>query len=157
MSPPAVSAFAFRHAEVRVSTTSPTAFIDLTDRLNDLISGAHLSIGTLVIQSAHTTTGLVVNEREPLLLADFEAMLERLAPRSLAYWHDEMALRGGVPRDEPCNGHAHCRALVLPMSAALIVRDGRLLLGRWQRVFLVELDGPRERTLSLLMSGEVRR
>ncbi|MGC4083999.1 MAG: YjbQ family protein [Vicinamibacterales bacterium] len=65
------------------------------------------------------------------------------APRSLPYWHDELPLRAGVGDDEPRNGHAHCRALLMPSSQLLTIADGALRLGRWQRVFLVELDGPR--------------
>ena len=52
------------------------------------------------------------------------------------------------------NGHAHCQALLLPSSACLNVVQGRLRLGQWQRVFFVELDGPRERDLSVLIVGE---
>jgi secondary thiamine-phosphate synthase enzyme len=59
-----------------------------------------------------------------------------------------------VAADERPNGHAHCRALLLPSSASLNVVDGRLQLGTWQRVFLVELDGPRDREVSLLAFGE---
>lgn len=156
LSPP-TSTTAFRSAEFNVSTHSATVFVDLTDRLDDLVSATGVSCGTLVVQTTHTTTALIVNEYEPLLLADFEALLERLAPCGDAYWHDDMSLRTGVPVNEPRNGHAHCRALLLPTSATLIIRAGRLLLGRWQRVFLVELDGPRDRTVSVLVSGEVRR
>jgi secondary thiamine-phosphate synthase enzyme len=57
--------------------------------------------------------------------------------------------------EERPNGHAHCRALLLPSSACLNVTEGRLQLGRWQRVFLVELDGPRERSVSVLLFGEM--
>ena len=56
--------------------------------------------------------------------------------------------------DERANGYAHCRALLLPTSALLNVAEGRLQLGRWQRVFLVELDGPRVREVSVPVSGE---
>jgi secondary thiamine-phosphate synthase enzyme len=58
--------------------------------------------------------------------------------------------------DERSNGHAHCRALLLGVSATLNIVDGRLLLGRWQRVFFVELDGPRERAISAVVLGESR-
>lgn len=156
LSPLHASTALFRSAEFRVTTQSATAFVDLTDRLNDLVSASDVSCGTLVVQTTHTTTALIVNEHEPLLLADFHALLERLAPCREAYWHDDMSLRTGVPANEPRNGHAHCRAFLLPTSATLIVRGGRLLLGRWQRVFLVELDGPRERTVHVLVNGEVR-
>ncbi len=156
LSSPYASATSFQCVQLQVSTGSATAFIDLTDRLNEFVSASEVWCGTVVVQSTHTTTALVVNEHESLLLVDFESLLERLAPRGMAYWHDELPLRTGIPAHEPRNGHAHCRALLLPTSATLIVDAGRLLLGRWQRVFLVELDGPRERTVSVLVSGEVR-
>ncbi len=57
------------------------------------------------------------------------------------------------PGERP-NGSSHCKALLLGTSACLNVVDGRLLLGRWQRVFLVELDGPRTRDISVLLMGE---
>ena len=55
---------------------------------------------------------------------------------------------------ERANGHSHCRALLLGPSVALNVSRGRLHLGRWQRVFLVELDGPKARDVSVLVIGE---
>lgn len=139
---------------IHLTTGSPTGFIDLTDQLQRFVQECCLGIGILTVQTLHTTTAVVVNEHEPLLLGDFERLLDRTAPRTDAYWHDEMALRPGVGADEPINGHAHCRALMLPSSVSLTVIGGMLMLGRWQRVFLVELDGPRERELSVVLLGE---
>jgi thiamine phosphate synthase YjbQ (UPF0047 family) len=70
------------------------------------------------------------------------------------YRHDFVSLRGAncVLGERP-NGHSHCRALLLAPSACLNVVEGRLRLGRWQRVFLVELDGPRTREVSVLLMG----
>ncbi len=105
------------------------------------------------VQSLHTTAAIVVNENEPLLLQDLRAALERAAPRHLAYRHDDFSQRAAVPPDEPANGHAHCQALFLRASETLGVAGGRLRLGRWQRVFLVELDGPRTRTAAVTVLG----
>jgi len=135
-------------------TSQPTAFVDLTDGVDRFVKEARIRTGTVTVQTLHTTTGIVVNEAEPLLLADFQAFLDRLAPRASVYHHDDMSRRPGVPDDEPANGHAHCRALLLPTSTSLAVVDGRLLLGRWQRVLLVELDGPRRRDVSIVTVGE---
>jgi secondary thiamine-phosphate synthase enzyme len=101
----------------------------------------------------HTTAAVVVNENEPLLLADLRAALERVAPRHLSYRHDDFAQRAAVAPDEPANGHAHCQALFLRASETLALARGRACLGRWQRLFLVELDGPRTRTLSVTVLG----
>jgi len=62
-----------------------------------------------------------------------------------------------ITAEERVNGHAYCRALLLPSSACLNISAGTLMLGTWQRVFLVELDGPRVRHVSILIAGEGRR
>src|SRR4029077_11614528 len=56
--------------------------------------------------------------------------------------------------DEPENGHAHCRQLLLTSSSTLLVEDGDLVLGRWQSVFAVELDGPRQREVAVQLDGD---
>jgi secondary thiamine-phosphate synthase enzyme len=147
-----------RHTRLRLATTHPTEFIDLTERLERVVANAGIRFGLLSIQSLHTTTAVLVNEHEPLLLADFTDLLERTAPRGDCYRHDDSAARTvNVTPAERVNGHAHCRALFLPSSVSLNVAEGRLVLGRWQRVFLVELDGPREREISILLLGEAGR
>jgi secondary thiamine-phosphate synthase enzyme len=145
-----------RHALIRVTTTRATEFVDVTDRLGAIVAASGVRARLVNIQTLHTTTGIVVNEHEPLLLTDLESTLERAAPADASYRHDDVSVRTvNLTANERVNGHAHCRALLLPMSACLNVVDGRLLLGRWQRVFLVELDGPRERVLSLMVIGDM--
>jgi secondary thiamine-phosphate synthase enzyme len=146
------------HARIHVATTHPTEFIDLTARLEQLVAEAGLTFGIVNVQTLHTTTAVVVNEHEPLLLADFTTLLEASAPDDGRYRHDDTNVRiVNVTEEERPNGHAHCRALLLPSSACLNVTSARLLLGRWQRVFFVELDGPREREISVLVFGEAGR
>ena len=144
-----------RHTRIRVATERATEFIDLTARIEALAAAAEIHAGVVNIQSLHTTTAIVVNEHEPLLLADFDALLLRTAPRDARYRHDDMDVRtvNLAPGERP-NGHAHCQALLLGSSASLNVAEGRLQLGCWQRVFLVELDGPRVREVSVLILGE---
>jgi secondary thiamine-phosphate synthase enzyme len=144
-----------RATRVHLTTRRPTEFIDLTGRLEMLVADTGLQFGIVNVQTLHTTTAIVVNEHEPLLLTDFQALLEAAAPLDRRYQHDDAAARTvNVTDGERPNGHAHCRALLLPSSACLCVTGGRLLLGRWQRVFFVELDGPREREISVLAFGE---
>jgi len=145
------------HARLHVTTGHPTEFIDLTDRLERLVADAGLRFGMVNVQTLHTTMAVVVNEHEPLLLSDFRQLLEAAAPTDGRYRHDDVRVRTvNLVDDERPNGHAHCRALLLPSSVCLNVTEGRMQLGRWQRVFLVELDGPRERGVSVLLFGEVR-
>ena len=148
----------FRHSSIRIDTEHPTQFIDLTDRLEALVAEAEVHTGLINVQSLHTTTAVIVNEHEPLLLTDLAGLLERLAPQGAAYRHDNVSLRttNCVLGERP-NGHSHCRALLLGASVGLNVSQGRLQLGRWQRIFLVELDGPRTRELSVLLIGDSQR
>jgi secondary thiamine-phosphate synthase enzyme len=147
-----------RHTRIRVTTRHPTEFIDLTDHLEKLVADTGVGFGILNVQTFHTTTAILVNEHEPLLLDDFQRLLESAAPVDARYRHDDTTARTvNVTAGERPNGHAHCRALLLPSSVSLNVTNGQVLLGRWQRVFLVELDGPREREISALLIGEAGR
>ncbi|MEP6753365.1 MAG: secondary thiamine-phosphate synthase enzyme YjbQ [Candidatus Dormiibacterota bacterium] len=139
---------------LRFKTSSATQFVDITDKLRQEVRRSGLRMGRIHLQSLHTTVGLAVNENEPLLLRDFESLLERLAPTEAGYEHDDFARRFEIALDEPVNGHAHCRQLLLTGFATLLVEDGDLVLGRWQSVFAVELDGPRTRELALQLDGD---
>jgi secondary thiamine-phosphate synthase enzyme len=148
-------AFVYRHTKVRIATENHTEFIDLTESLEEFLGTSRIATGLLNVQSLHTTAAIVVNESEPLLLTDFDSLLDDVAPDIVPYGHDDETVRtvNLNPGERP-NGASHCKALLLPTSACLNVVNGRLLLGRWQRVFLVELDGPRARDISVLLMGE---
>jgi octaprenyl-diphosphate synthase len=139
---------------LRFESEHATEFVDITDRLRQEVLRSGMRMGRLHLQSLHTTLGLTVNENEPLLLRDFQSLLERIAPENAGYEHDDFARRYDVALDEPVNGHAHCRQLLLTGFATVLVEDGELVLGRWQSVFAVELDGPRHRELALQLDGE---
>jgi octaprenyl-diphosphate synthase len=141
---------------LRFETTHSTEFVDVTQLLRDEVRRSGLVTGRVHLQSLHTTVGLAVNENEPLLLRDFENLLEKLAPSGAGYQHDDFARRYEVARDEPVNGHAHCRQLLLTGFATLLVENGELVLGRWQSVFAVELDGPRHRELAIQLDGDFK-
>ena len=139
---------------LRFQTTHATEFVDVTKLVREEVRRSGLHTGRVHLQSLHTTVGLAVNENEPLLLRDFQRLLERLAPGDVGYEHDDFARRYEVTVDEPVNGHAHCRQLLLTGFATLLVEEGKLVLGRWQSVFAVELDGPRRRELAVQLDGD---
>jgi len=139
------------------ATSHSTQFVDITDRIRDEVKSAGLRNGRVHLQSLHTTLGLAVNENEPLLLRDFQTLLERVAPAGAGYEHDDFTRRLDIRIDEPVNGHAHCRQLLLSGFATLLVEDGVLVLGRWQSVFAVELDGPRHRQIAIQLDGDFAR
>ena len=140
----------------RLKYTTPGAgtFLDITDDVSSVVRSSGVRDGVAHVYSTHTTAAVRVNENEQLLLGDFARFLERLAPAGNgAYEHDDIARRVNVPPDEPINGHAHCRHLLLSSSETIPVIDGRLQLGRWQRIFLVELCSPRERNVIVQVVG----
>jgi len=141
-------------SRLRFESSRATEFVDLTKRLRDEVQKSGLRNGRIHMQSLHTTVGFAINENEPLLLRDFQNLLERLAPGDVGYEHDDFARRYEIAVDESVNGHAHCRQLLLTGFATLLVEDGNLVLGRWQSVFAVELDGPRHRELAIQLDGE---
>jgi len=127
-------------------------FIDITDDIQDMVRGAGIQEGLVHIASTHTTAAIRVNENEPLLIEDFSRLLERLAPNG-HYHHNELERRKGIAPDEPQNGHAHCRHLLLGHSETVTIQGGRLDLGVWQRIFLIELDSPRSRQVKVQVMG----
>jgi secondary thiamine-phosphate synthase enzyme len=143
-----------RHIVVPFETRQPLEFIDVTACLSHAIHEVGLTDGLVVAQTRHTTTGLLINEHEPLLLEDFEALFERLAPVAAYYAHDDFIRRTvNLTPGERRNGHAHCRAAMLRTSESVPVAGGALTLGRWQRVLLVDFDGGQQRELSLTLIG----
>lgn len=138
---------------VRLRTERSLQFVDLTELVEERVRRSGVREGMATVQSRHTTAAVLVNENEPLLLHDFEDALRRWAPADARYRHNDLKARAGAPLDERPNGHAHARALLLGASVCLSVAEGRLDLGPWQSVFLVELDGPRDRTLSVQVLG----
>jgi secondary thiamine-phosphate synthase enzyme len=142
------------HKMMVVVTTRPTEFVDITVPLSEAVREAGLADGLVVIHTRHTTTGLLINEREPLLMRDLEALFESVAPWDASYAHDDFSRRTvNLMPEERRNGHAHCRAALLRTSETISVVDGRLNLGRWQRVFLVEFDGAQRREVAIMMTG----
>ena len=143
-----------RRIVVAVETHQPLEFLDITASMAHAVNEAGLVEGVVVAQTRHTTTGLLINEHEPFLLADLEALFERVAPATAAYAHDDFTRRTvNVMPGERRNGHAHCRAALLRTSECVPVTGGRLNLGRWQRVFLVDFDGGQRREVSLTLLG----
>jgi secondary thiamine-phosphate synthase enzyme len=85
---------------------------------------------------------LIVNEYEPGLVSDIETLLGRLIPK-LDYKHDRI----------DNNADSHLRSILLQSSLVLPVKKSRLDLGTWQRILFIELDGPRDRTLTVKTFG----
>ena len=119
-----------------------------------VVQHAGITQGWVTAFSKHTTAAVVIQENEPLLLQDMDAMLERLSAAAGTYQHNDLSRREGeMDPDECANGHAHCQHLLLGSSENIPVAAGRLDLGRWQRIFLLELDRARDRQLVVQVFG----
>ena len=139
---------------LEVTTSAASEVVDLTEHLAPFVRQQGIRYGVLAVHTLHTTTAVVINEYEPLLHEDLFRQLERLAPCAGPYAHDDVARRVVNRQDaERTNGHAHCRALLLGNGVTLPIVDGRLLLGRWQRVLFVEFDGPQVRGVVATIAG----
>src|SRR5947208_333898 len=125
-------------------THQPIQFLDITDEVAELVRVAGVRDGVANVFSRHTTAAVCIQEDEPLLLEDLREFLQRSAPAEAHYRHNDFRVRTvHMHDDESPNGHRHCLQLMLGASETIPVADGELLLGTWQRIFLVELDGPR--------------
>lgn len=140
---------------IELKTQEEFYFIDLTEKIEEFVRESRIKNGLVNIQTLHTTAPLFLNENEPLLLEDFKNHLRKLSPKEADYNHNDFARRTiNVCKDECENGHSHCLALHLPVNLTLNIIDGKLQLGQWQSIFLVELDKPRERKIQIQVMGD---
>jgi secondary thiamine-phosphate synthase enzyme len=134
-------------------TDQPIQFLDITDQIAEIVRQTGVVNGIVSIVSRHTTVAVRIQEDEPLLLQDLLTFLRRLAPSNVHYQHNDFRTRTHhMHEDESPNGHSHCLQFVLGTSETVPVMDGELMLGEWQRIFAVELDGPRARREVLIQT-----
>lgn len=118
-----------------VRSRSAREMIDLTPRVADIVARAGLAEGQATVYVPHATAAVVINENDdPNVCVDVLDLLDRLIPAG-RWRHDRI----------DGNGAAHIQAAILGPSETVPVAEGRLLLGRWQAIMLVELDGPKQR------------
>ena len=123
--------------EFHIRTTAKRQMIDLTPRVAAIVAEAQVDEGLCNVYVTHATAAIVVNENDdPNVCVDVLDLLDRLIP-------------AGVWRHDKVDGNAasHIQATILGPSETIPIRGGRLLLGTWQAVMLVELDGPRDRRI----------
>ncbi|MBG54939.1 MAG: secondary thiamine-phosphate synthase enzyme [Chloroflexi bacterium] len=136
------SLFSVNTEILQVSSSDYLEFIDITDEVENAITKSRISNGMVVVFSKHTTSAIVIQENEPLLLEDFKVVIENVAPASGNYLHNNFEIRTvHMHDDEVPNGHSHCQHLYLGTSETVPIISGKMPLGQWQRIFMVELDG----------------
>ena len=114
--------------------TERNNWIEVTGNVRDLVRESGVRNGLCVVYCPHTTAGITINENaDPDVVRDLIFALEKTYPDRAEFRHSEG------------NSAAHLKASVIGNSATIIIRDGRLLLGTWQGIYLCEFDGPRTR------------
>jgi secondary thiamine-phosphate synthase enzyme len=126
---------------IKVRSTEREQMVEFTDRVEEILRTAGAREGICVLFSQHTTAGLTVNEN-----ADPDVQLDMLhALRTLIPQHG-MGFRHGEE-----NSDAHIKTTLVGPSLTVPFSNGRLLLGRWQGIYLCEFDGPRERKVVMVI------
>lgn len=141
------------HRILPLPTDDAIGIYNLTPAVQAVIDETGIQAGHALVFSRHTTTALAVNEFEERLLVDIKHYLRKLAPETDTYLHNDLHLRI-VPPDEPMNAHSHLMAITLSNSEIIPIVAGKLALGTYQSILFVELDGPRDRTVLVQISGE---
>lgn len=131
--------------------------VDVSDDLRRAIKDSGVSDGCAVAFCAHTTCALLINEWEEGALSDLRDRLGALVPTNIYYAHDDLDRRTQNLQEghERQNGQAHVTAMVLgSTSHAIPVAAGEPVFGQWQRLMLIELDEPKERSITFHVFGE---
>jgi secondary thiamine-phosphate synthase enzyme len=120
--------------ELAVKTTLRNQLIDITAKVAERITGEFS--GVVIICVPHTTAAITINEgADPAVKDDILNYLQKLVPHSDSYSHSEG------------NSDAHIKSALIGNSVTVIIANGRLLLGKWQAIYLCEFDGPRNRNI----------
>ncbi len=123
--------------EIEIKTEQNVEFIEITNRVQDIINKERIKDGVGYLFITHTTAGLTINENaDPSVAQDIQMALNQLFD-NMSFQHIE----GNSP--------AHIKASLLGNSLNLIIEKGKIVLGTWQGIFLTEFDGPRTRKVYL--------
>ena len=133
---------------VRIATNGDTDILDLTSQVREVVSASGVRTGQVTAMVIGSTAALTTIEYESgLVNHDIAAALEKIAPTDGRYAHEE------TWHDD--NGHSHVRASLIGPSLALPVIEGRIPLGTWQQIVLIDFDTrPREREVAVTVVGE---
>lgn len=128
---------------INVKSRTRTEFIDITEKVQEVLKETGIVSGICHLYIPHTTAGITINEgADPSVQRDIQAMLNRLIPFEGDYHHREG------------NSSAHIKATFTGISQAVFIDEGRLVLGTWQSIFFCEYDGPRHRRVALKFVGD---
>ena len=136
-----------RSGEISLSTQGECDIIDITPQVSDFVVKSGVANGTVTVFVAGSTAGVTTIEYEPGLVSDLKAMWQRLVPTDITYGHDQRWGDG--------NGYSHVRAALLGASLVVPVTGGKIDLGTWQQIVVIDFDNrPRSRQVILQVMGD---
>jgi secondary thiamine-phosphate synthase enzyme len=136
-----------QHHELRLATRGDGDMHDLTSNVASLVRESGVTDGIVTVFAPGATAGVTTIEFEPGLRQDFPEAMDRFAPRDIPYAHDETWHDG--------NGHSHVRASTIGPSLTVPVAAGKLVLGTWQQIVLVDFDNrARDRRVVITVMGD---
>ncbi len=118
---------------INVRTKGRIDFIDITSKISELVKDVEEGIALIFVK--HTTCAIFINENEAGLLEDLKNTLAEIIPENKDYRHNII----------DANATAHLKSILLKPFCIIPIKGGKLCLGTWQKIFLAEFDGPRER------------
>lgn len=128
---------------IPVTSHNRVEFIEVTDRITDVVAASGVLTGSVMLYVPHTTAAVTINENaDPDVTIDMIKGLNKLVPFEDNYRH----LEG--------NSAAHIKSSLIGFSEHLIIDQGKLLLGTWQGIYFCEFDGPRIRKLIIRITGD---
>ena len=134
---------------IQIKTSGNDDMLDITSQINGVLTKRGADEGQVLISVIGSTAGLTTIEYEPGLKKDFPLAMEKIAPRNAHYHHS------ATWNDD--NGHSHVRASLLGPSLTLPAKDGKLILGTWQQVVLIDFDTrPRHRKIVVQFVGKTK-
>ena len=132
---------------IRFETMAETDVIDVTEEVSEAVRSADISSGTVTVFVPGSTAGITTIEYESGAVRDYQEAVDRIAPIGIHYHHDERWGDG--------NGYSHVRAALQGASLTVPFSSGRLMLGTWQQIIVVDFDNrPRTREVVLQIIGE---
>jgi secondary thiamine-phosphate synthase enzyme len=138
---------------IDLETKTQIEFLDITDRVQEIIERSGVREGQVTVFVSHTTMGIAINHNEPMLLQDFMRTCYKLVPVDSQYNHDLFELRRESTSDGRSNGHSHCKAFLLGCSETIPIERGKMMLSNIQSIFAVEFDGARKRDVIISVIG----
>lgn len=128
---------------INVRSGQRSEFIDITEKINEVVKEAGIISGVCYVYVPHTTAAVTINEgADPSVHRDIQNVMARLIPYEMNYSHREG------------NADAHIKSCLVGTSQLVIIDEGRLVLGTWQAVYFCEFDGPRHRRVTLKLIAD---